>query len=77
MLSTANTTINSTLTAQSSGATIPTQALISGVKLMKDSIVLIVKIAAHLMDGLDLLKSEKDCMEAISRMLTNLTGLMM
>ncbi len=77
MLSTANTNLLSTVSAQSTGAAIPTQALVSGVKLMKDCIVLIVKIAAHLMDGLELLKMDKESTETFSRLLTGLTTLMM
>ncbi|KAJ3306585.1 hypothetical protein HDV03_004714 [Kappamyces sp. JEL0829] len=75
MLATANTTINSTLTTQGSGN--QSQMLISGAKLLKDSVVAIVKIAAHLMDGLELLKTDRDSMEILAKMTTNLTGLML
>ena len=77
MNATANATINSTLTNTSPGAGNQTQTLISGIKHLKDSVVMIVKITAHLMDGLDLLKNEKDTVDTLSKMITNITALMM
>lgn len=77
MLSGANSTLNSTLTAQSSGGSVSAQFLISGVKLLKDATVMVVKIAAHFMDGLDLMKLDKDCIDTFSRMMTNLTAIML
>jgi hypothetical protein len=74
MLATVNNTLNTTLSQSGSP---PIQQLISSVKLVKDCIVLIVRITAHLMDGLDLLKQDKECVELISRVLTNLTAMMM
>ena len=76
MVATATTTINSTFT-QTNATMGQSQSLVSGGKLLKDATVMIVKLAAHLMDGLDLLKQDKDIIETISKMTTNLTALMM
>jgi hypothetical protein len=74
MLATASTSLNATLTAQSTHA-----PLISSVKLLKDAAVMIVKITAHLMDVMEMLKTDKDkdLLESINKITTNLTALMM
>jgi hypothetical protein len=74
MLATVNTSLNSCLTPSASA---PLQQLGSAVKIVKDCIVMIVKITAHLMDGFDLLKYDKESVELISRILTHLTAIMM
>lgn len=53
------------------------QTVVSSVKLLKDCVVMIVKIAAHLMDGMDLLKHDRECIETFSKITSTMTALMM
>jgi hypothetical protein len=77
MSTTANTQLSSALTTQSGGGQIAPQTLVSCVKLLKDSIVIIVKITSYLMDGMEVFKSDRDCFDTLSRITTGLTALMM
>lgn len=77
MLASANSSINATLSMQSTSSSLATQSVISSVKLLKDSVVMIVKITAHLMDAIEFFKSEKESLEQINKINTGLSALMM
>lgn len=74
MIASAN---NSLSLAFSSGTNGQTQSLISGIKLLKDSLVMIVRITAHLMDGMEFFKSEKDCRDVLYRITAAFSSIMM
>ncbi|KAJ2999530.1 hypothetical protein HDV02_002677 [Globomyces sp. JEL0801] len=67
MMTTATTQMNSTTA----------QTLISGLKLLKDVVVLIIKITGCLMEGMEGLKSERDSIEVLGKMMTIFSNLML
>jgi hypothetical protein len=73
MASTANAQLNS---SQNQGGSIAPQTLVTSVKLLKDCIVIIVKIAAFLMDGMEVLKGDRDIVDTLGKICTSLTALM-
>ena len=78
MSATANTSLNATLSSQSTSSSLAIQSYLSGVKHLKDAAVMIVKITAHLMDAMEFLKTDKDkeSLESLSKITSNLSGLM-
>ncbi|KAI8899141.1 hypothetical protein BC833DRAFT_586981 [Globomyces pollinis-pini] len=67
MMTTATTQMNSTTA----------QTLITGLKLLKDVVVLIIKITGCLMEGMEGLKSERDSIEVLGKMMTIFSNLML
>jgi hypothetical protein len=71
------TTANAQLAAaQSQGTPIPPQTVVQSVKLLKDCLVIVIKITAFLMDGLEVLKSDRESVEILGKICSLLTALM-
>jgi hypothetical protein len=51
------------------------QALSSSIKLLKDVLVLIVRVCGHFMESLESLKSERECTDSFSKMILVLTNI--
>ncbi|KAJ3323048.1 hypothetical protein HDV06_002494 [Boothiomyces sp. JEL0866] len=52
------------------------QPLIAGIKFLKEAAAMVVKMTAHLMEGLEAFKLDKDCIDTLTKVTTILSGLM-
>ncbi|KAJ3271033.1 hypothetical protein HDV01_007114 [Terramyces sp. JEL0728] len=52
------------------------QPLTAGIKFLKEAAAMVVKMTAHLMEGLEAFKLDKDCLDTLTKVTTILSGLM-
>ncbi|KAJ3311051.1 hypothetical protein HDV04_004471 [Boothiomyces sp. JEL0838] len=50
--------------------------LVAGIKFLKEAAAMVVKMTAHMMEGLDAFKQDKDCIDTLTKVTTILSGLM-
>lgn len=74
LLSLANTQLAETYLKQAP-STKDQQTTISSIKLLKDVLVLIIRICGHFMESLETLKATKECTNSFSKMILNLTNI--
>jgi hypothetical protein len=70
------TSVNSILKSKESSVPMVEKTAISNVLKMKNALTTIIRIAAHMMDGLEISKSEKEYCLLYSRILIALTGIL-